>query len=59
MQDLQGKPVIQKHMKQPINTGLFQEVVCSTDSTTIYDTIKGWVAKPLNAVVRKQHEMWE
>ncbi|MCK0144970.1 3-deoxy-manno-octulosonate cytidylyltransferase [Arenibacter sp. F26102] len=54
MQDLQGKPVIQRTYEAAVNTGLFQEVYVVTDSTTIYDTIKKVGGKAIMSI--KQHE---
>ena len=54
MQDLQGKPVIQRTYEAAVNTGLFQEVYVVTDSTTIYDTIANIGGKAIMSI--KQHE---
>eukprot|EP01089_Gocevia_fonbrunei_P022132 TRINITY_DN8820_c0_g1_i1.p1 TRINITY_DN8820_c0_g1~~TRINITY_DN8820_c0_g1_i1.p1 ORF type:complete len:187 (-),score=24.22 TRINITY_DN8820_c0_g1_i1:189-749(-) len=54
MQDLQGKPVIQKNLRSSCKNWLFQEVYVVTDSTTIYDTITNIGGKAIMSI--KQHE---
>ncbi|MCM4168897.1 8-amino-3,8-dideoxy-manno-octulosonate cytidylyltransferase [Arenibacter antarcticus] len=54
MQDLQGKPVIQRTYEAAINTGLFQEVYVVTDSPVIFETIAKIGGKAIMS--KKEHE---
>ncbi|RTE53385.1 3-deoxy-manno-octulosonate cytidylyltransferase [Arenibacter aquaticus] len=54
MQDLQGKPVIQRTYEAAVNTGLFDDVYVVTDSTVIYDTISKIGGKAIMS--KKEHE---
>lgn len=54
MQDLQGKPVIQRTYEAAVNTGLFDDVYVVTDSTVIYDAISKIGGKAIMS--KKEHE---
>jgi len=54
MQDLQGKPVIQRTYEAAVNTGLFDDVYVVTDSTVIYDAISKIGGKAIMS--EKEHE---
>lgn len=54
MQDLGGKPVIQRTYEAAVNTGLFMEVYVVTDSPIIFETITKIGGKAIMS--QKQHE---
>ncbi|MDX1365306.1 3-deoxy-manno-octulosonate cytidylyltransferase [Arenibacter latericius] len=54
MQDLQGKPVIQRTYEAAVKTGLFQEVYVVTDSLVIYECIEKIGGKAIMS--KKEHE---
>lgn len=54
MQDLAGKPVIQRTYEATVNTGLFHEVYVVTDSPVIFDVISGIGGNVLMS--KKEHE---
>lgn len=54
MQDLEGKPVIQRTYEATRDTGLFNDVYVVTDSKLIYDTITDNKGKAIMSI--KEHE---